>query len=153
MNTLNVLYKNGSFFYYTKIREIVKKITQPPINEICECSKNIVLISPNQINKKIKEEKKIENKLPIIITPKKRKKTRKTRRLHNRNKTNPNLKEELMNINREETEKDDIFINSNINRNYSEDDIKGNVIQKESKINLNYHNNSDIKKIIYIKKI
>ena len=79
-------YKNKSVCYYTKIREIVKKITKPPINEICECSKNIVLLPPNQINKKIKEEKKIENKQPIIIAPKKtkkRKKRRKTRRLHN----------------------------------------------------------------------
>ena len=93
INTLvYIIYKNKPVCYYTKIRS--KRITKPPVNEICECSKNIVLIPQNQNNKKTEEKKIIENNnLPLIVPKKtkKRKKRRKTRRLHNGKETNPNL--------------------------------------------------------------
>ena len=133
-SVIYILYKNKSVCYYSKIREIVKKLTKPPINEICECSKNIVLNPPNTNIKKIekKEEKpEIENKPQNIATKKnkKRKKRRKTRRLHNGKETNQNL-------NKNNNKTDD----NNTEDNNIEDE------KKEDEINDDESNENNIKK-------
>ena len=135
-SVIYILYKNKSVCYYSKIREIVKKLTKPPINEICECSKNIVLNPPNTNIKKFekKEEKpEIENK-PQNIAPKKnkkRKKRRKTRRLHNGKETNQNLNKNNNNNNTDDNNTED---------NNIEDE------KKEDEINDDESNENNIKK-------
>ena len=43
-STIYIIYKNKSPCYITKTRELVKKIIQPPVNDNCEFSKNIILM-------------------------------------------------------------------------------------------------------------
>ena len=124
-SVIYILYKNKSVCHYTKTREIIKKLTKPPLNEICECSKNIILIPPILKKKKKEEEKKdqIENK-PQVVAPKKtkkRKKRRKTRRIHNGKETNPNI-----NKNNNSNNKEDNATEDNLTDEKNEDEINDN---------------------------
>ena len=105
-SVIYLLYKNKNICYITKSRQIGMKITQPPINSICEYSKNIILNLSNikneqndnieNNNDKNLDNNEEENKRAITTTKKtkKRKKRRKTRRLHKDiNEKNNNLTE------------------------------------------------------------
>ena len=134
-----VLYKNKNVCYITKTRERIIKITQPPINPICEYSKNIILNYIKQKNDeknntnnnnditKPQENKEEDNKKEITTTKKtkKRKKRRKTRKLHKEdaNEKNNNLnnltetKKENTDITSKELSKDETEKEKNVEEN------------------------------------
>ena len=137
-SVIYILYKNKEICYITKTRQIVKKILKPPVNEICECSKNIILIPPNIIKPKTEEKKntQIENKSSLTPTKKnkKRKKRRKTRRLHKGNDINSNSN--INNDNNNHTEDDN-------NEDYKEKEGTNDDISKEEKEEDNNIDNID----------
>ena len=103
-----VIYKTKSVCYFTKIRVIGKIVTQPPVNENCEFSKNIIVSPPENKAKKIEKSNNEQNAQPK--KNKKRKKRRKTRTLlkgkeNNRNE-NKNKNEENENENELENNSD-----------------------------------------------
>ena len=148
-----VIYKNKNLCYITKTRERIKKITQPPINSVCEYSKNIILnyvkIKNSEINDtdKNKENKVVEdNKQPIttVKKTKKRKKRRKTRRLH---KEDTNINEKNNNLT--ETKKENTDITS---KDISKEEIEREINEKNSedkspKINTDPNNINNINNI------
>ncbi len=142
-SVIYILYKNKSICYITKKRTIIKKIIKPPINDNCQCIKNIVLIPPNDNkNKILAHEKQIvpENKSPIAPKKnKKRKKRRKTRRLHkgndNKEKNNNNEDNNSNDNNEEEKGK----VKEKENDNFSKEEN-----EEEKNINNNYDNDNDI---------
>ena len=175
-SVIYILYKNKSICYITKTREKIKKIIKPPINDICECSKSIILNPSNQNIKKIEEEKKNipENKPQIVASKKnkKRKKRRKTRRLHkgndNNNKENNNNEDNNNNenngdekskgkeetneetSNKEEKEEENNMDNNNINNNIEKNE-NNNISQNiENNINKNINIEKEIEKISVI---
>ena len=141
-SVIYILYKSKSVCYCKKVREILKKIANPPVNEICECSKNIILIKPNLLKKleekkKLDEPKKIEMEIKTQVIEqkkqKKRKKRRKTRRLHNSKEAYPylnqNTKEKMQDDEKIEYEN----ILNDINRSKKEINEKINTKTKEIK--------------------
>ena len=112
-----VIYKNKSVCYFTKIRVIDKIVTQPPVNENCEFSKNIIVNLPENKTKKIEEEKKIEksnyqqNALPK--KNKKRKKRRKTKTLLKGKESNKSENKNNIEENGNDNELDNNFYKEN----------------------------------------
>ena len=149
--------KKKKICYYSKIR--LQKIKKPPVNEICEWSKNIILIPPNKEIQIINEEKKVEkneeninenqNKSPVISIKKnkKRKKRRKTRRIHNGKETNPTLisnkNEKIDYINQEENNNKDEVNENSLKKSEEEDNKSISKEEKEKKNNNNEYNNYD----------
>ena len=154
-STIYIIYKNKSPCYITKTRELVKKIIQPPVNDNCEFSKNIILCPPNENNKKIE----IKNNTQVTQPKKnkKRKKRRKTRRLqkgkeNNNNNNNNNNENKNDNI---DNDNDHNIIDNNDNANENEENAikekeKENEDSKEE-INNNINNNNKNTKIEMIK--
>ena len=150
-----VIYKNKNLCYITKTREIIKKITQPPINPVCEYSKNIILnyvknknneINDNNNDKNKDTKVSEDNKQPIttVKKTKKRKKRRKTRRLH---KEDTNTKEKNNNLT--ETKKENTDITSkDISKEEIEKEINDkNSEEKLSKINTDSNNINNLNNI------
>ena len=141
-----VLHKNKNICYITKTREIIKKITQPPINSICEYSKNIILYlvqSDNNNEKNNIQENKVElNKQAITTTKKtkKRKKRRKTRRLH---KEDTNEKNNCLNSLTEAKRENTDITSKELSKEENDKEKEKNIFEKtpyinpESNINLN----------------
>ena len=146
-SVIYIIYKNKSICYITKTREVKKKILKPPINDNCECIKNIIIIpSDNNKNKIISEEKKIIPESKSSTAPKKgkkRKKRRKTRRLHkgNDNKDNNNngnnTEDNNSNENNEE-EKNKEKENDDISKEEKEEENN-----QDKNIENHYNNNID----------
>ena len=141
-SVIYILYKCKSVCYCKKVREIIKKIANPPVNEICECSKNIVLSKPNlrkkpEEKKKLDEPKKIEMEIKTQIIAqkkqKKRKKRRKTRRLHNSKEAYPNLNQNTIEKMQDEEKIEYENIGNNINMEKKEINEKINTKNKEIK--------------------
>ncbi len=156
-SVIYLLYKNKQICYISKIRKIEKKIIKPPINDLCECSKNIILIQPNQnINNNKLNVKNIENKSPVtsVKKHKKRKKRRKTRRLHkgnendNCNVDNNNNTEDggennddENNENNKEKEGPDDYISKEEKEEKEEENDIDNINNNIKKVNSNNQNN------------
>ena len=149
-SVIYVFYKNKNICYITKTRERIQKITQPPVNPICEYSKNIILNYTK--NKKddlnnFENNNKENNKNEITITKKtkKRKKRRKTRRLH---KEDTNEKNKLIETKKEKENTD--ITSKDISKEENEKDINNkNLEEKISDIkmynsNINNLNNINI---------
>ena len=84
-----ILYKNKNICYITKARKRIKKIIQPPINFICEYSKNIILNKVKKVdiinnNNQNNDNKTNENKPEIITTKKNKKRTKKKKNIKNK---------------------------------------------------------------------
>ena len=142
-----ILYKNKNICYITKARKRIKKIIQPPINFICEYSKNIILNKVKKVdiinnNNQNNDNKTNENKPEIITTKKnkKRKKRRKTRKLHKESN-------DKNNINLTDNKKENTDITSkDISKEENEKDNYEKVTETNIK-NLNNDINNDINNI------
>ena len=150
-SVIYILYKNKQICYMTKIRKIIKKIMKCPINDICECSKNIVLMQQNQNKLNIEEQKiKTENKTTIttIKKHKKRKKRRKTRRLHKGNENdNDNCNLDNNNIEDDGENNEDENNEKNENNKEKEKEEANDLISNDDKEDKEEKDEKEIKKV------